>query len=253
MVVLPIRQPEQLAGLGRRLTTGNAVLDTMTDGGLFAGSCTLVTGPTGTGKTLLVTQFLEAGAAAGEKTVLFAYEETREQVLYNARGWGHDLEQHEADGRLLIVPAYPEVASLDDHLVELQAMVERVQPTRIAVDSLSALERLGSPTSYREFVIGLTSYVKETGTATLVTASSPELVGTTSVTSSHISGLIDAILLLRYAEVDSSIRRAVTVLKMRGSAHDPGIREFTIDQHGMTIGEPFTGVHGILGQVLASG
>jgi circadian clock protein KaiC len=253
MVVLPVREPEQLTGLGRRLTTGNAVLDEMTGGGLFAGSCTLATGPTGTGKTLLSTQFLAAGAAAGERTVLFAYEETRQQVLYNARGWGHDLEQHEADGRLVIVPAYPEVASLDDHLVELQSVVKRVAPTRIVVDSLSALERLGSPTSYREFVIGLTSFVKESGTASLVTASSPELVGTTSVTSSHISGLIDAILLLRYTEVDSSIRRALTVLKMRGSAHDPTIREFTIDERGMTIGEPFTGVRGILGRVLASG
>ena len=253
MVVLPVRQPEQIARLGQRLTTGNAVLDSMTDGGLFAGSCTLATGPTGTGKTLLATQFLAAGAAAGERTVLFAYEETRAQVLFNARGWGHDLEPYEADGRLVIVPAYPEVASLDDHLVELQSVVDRVQPTRLVVDSLSALERLGSPTSYREFVIGLTSYVKETGTASLVTASSPELVGTTSVTSSHISGLIDAILLLRYAEVDSSIRRALTVLKMRGSQHDPNIREFTIDGNGMTIGEPFSGVHGILGQVLASG
>jgi circadian clock protein KaiC len=84
---------------------------------------------------------------------------------------GHDLEQYEADGRLVIVPAYPEVASLDDHLVELQAVVDRVQPTRIAVDSLSALERLGSPTSFREYVIGLTSFVKESGMASLVTSS----------------------------------------------------------------------------------
>ena len=253
MVVLPVREPEQITGLGQRLTTGDPVLDAMTGGGLFAGSCTLATGPTGTGKTMLATQFLAAGAAAGETTVLFAYEETRAQMLHNARGWGVDLAQHEADGRLVIVSAYPEVASLDDHLVQLKSVVDRVSPGRIAVDSLSALERLGSPTSYREFVIGLTSYVKESGTATLVTASSPDLVGATAVTSSHISGLIDAILLLRYAEVESSVRRAVTVLKMRGSAHDPAIREYTIDGRGMTIGEPFTGVHGILGPVLSSG
>ena len=252
MVVLPVRKPDQVTGLGRRLTTGNDGLDAMTGGGLFAGSCTLATGPTGTGKTLLATQFLAAGAAAGERTVLFAYEETHAQFLYNGRGWGYDLEEYEADGRLVIVPAYPEVASLDDHLVELQTVVERVRPTRIAVDSLSALERLGSSTSFREYVIGLTSYVKESGVATLVTASSPE-VGATAVTSSHISGLIDAVVLLRYAEVDSSIRRAITVLKMRGSKHDSSIRELTIDDTGMTIGEPFTGVQGILGQVLASG
>jgi circadian clock protein KaiC len=73
------------------------------------------------------------------------------------------------------------------------------------------------------------------------------------VTSSHISGLIDAIVLLRYAEVDGSVRRALTVLKVRGSAHDPSIREVLIDDGGMTIGEPFSGVQGILGKALASG
>ena len=99
-------------------------------------------------------------------------------------------------------------------------MVDRFQPARIAVDSLSALERLGSAASYREFVIGLTSYVKETGVASLVTASAPDLLGGTSVTESHISGLIDAIVLLRYVEVQSAVRRGITVLKMRGSAHD---------------------------------
>jgi circadian clock protein KaiC len=147
------------------------------------------------------------------------------------------------------VPLYPEVASLDDHLVEIKAVVERFGPSRIAVDSLSALERLGSPTSYREFVIGLTSFVKETGVASLVTASAPDLLGASSVSESHISGLIDAILLMRYVEVDSAVRRALTVLKMRGSAHDPLIREFTIGSSGLVLGGPFPSSAGILGRV----
>ena len=250
MVVLPVREPEQEANLlDERMTTGDADLDQMMSGGMFRGSCTLVSGPTGTGKTLVATQFLHAGASAGEKVVLFAYEETREQVLRNARGWGHDLEAHEQAGRLLIVPLYPEVASLDDHLVEIKAVVHRFAPSRIVVDSLSALERLGSETSYREFVIGLTSFVKETGVASLVTASAPDLLGGASVTESHISGLIDAIVLLRYVELESSVRRALTVLKMRGSAHDVAIREFTVDGTGMSLGEPFARAAGILGRV----
>jgi circadian clock protein KaiC len=250
MVVLPVREPEQEANLlDKRMSTGNADLDAMTSGGLFRGSCTLVSGPTGTGKTLLSTQFLDAGARNDEKVVLFAYEETREQVLRNGRGWGHDLEEHDRDGRLLIVPLYPEVASLDDHLVEIKTVVKRFGPSRIAVDSLSALERLGSPQSYREFVIGLTSFVKETGIASLVTASAPDLLGGASATESHISGLIDAIVLLRYVEVESTVKRAVSVLKMRGSQHDAVIREFTIGGQGMRIGGPFSGLAGILGRV----
>ncbi len=249
MVVLPVREPEQEANLGdERMTVGDAELDGMCGGGLFRGSCSLVTGPTGTGKTLLATQFLHAGAENDERVVLFAYEETREQVLRNARGWSHDLERHEREGRLLIQSLYPEVASLDDHLVEIKSVVERFGPSRIVIDSLSALERLGSAPAYREFVIGLTSFVKETGIASLVTASAPDLMGGASVTESHISGLIDVIVLLRYAEVDSSVRRALTVLKMRGSRHDSTIREFTIDDSGLHLGDRFTATGGILGR-----
>ncbi len=251
MVVLPVREPEQEANLGdARISTRNSDLDAMTGGGLFRGSCTLVTGPTGTGKTLLTTQFLAAGRDAGETAVLFSYEETREQVLRNARGWGQDLEAQERDGRLLVVALYPEVASLDDHLVEIMSVVDRLRPARVAVDSLSALERLGSAASYRAFVIGLTSFAKERGVTTLLTASAPDLMAGGPSTASHISGLIDAILLLRYVEVDSSVRRAVSVLKMRGSAHDAAIREFTIDGTGLVMGGPFGGSAGILGRAI---
>jgi KaiC/GvpD/RAD55 family RecA-like ATPase len=72
MVVLPVREPEQEALEDARLSTGNAELDRMTSGGLFRGSCALISGPTGTGKTLLATQFLAAGAKAGERAVLFS-------------------------------------------------------------------------------------------------------------------------------------------------------------------------------------
>jgi circadian clock protein KaiC len=249
MVVLPVPEPEQAANVfDERLASGNPAFDEMTGGGLFRGSCTLVSGPTGTGKTLLATEFLYAGAARGERSVLFAYEETREQVLRNARGWGHDLEQYERYGLLMVVPLYPEVASLDDHLVEIKSVVARFDPRRMAVDSLSALERLGSPQSYREFVIGLTSFVKETGVASLVTASASDLAGGASVTASHISGLIDTIVLLRYVEQSSEIRRALHVLKMRGSAHDSAIREFSVDSTGMVLGGTFPGAAGILGR-----
>lgn len=247
LVVLPVRPPSDASGSDERVGFGNPGLDEMTGGGLFRGSCALAAGPTGVGKTLLAMDFLAAGCARGERGVLFAYEETREQVLRNARGWGHDFEALERDGLLTIVSVYPEVASLDDHLVEIKAVVDQVQPSRLVVDSLSALERLGSGPSYRALVIGLTSYVKEVGVVSVVTAASADLIGGTSVTESHISGLIDAIVLLRYVEQDSAVRRGVAVLKMRGSAHDDHIREFeVVDGTGMVVGEPFAGLSSVL-------
>ena len=122
-------------------------------------------------------------------------------------------------------PIYPEVASLDDHLVEVSDRIAARGRARLVVDSLSALERVGSEVAYREFVIGITSYVRTLGLASVMTASSSQLVGGTSVTESHISGLIDAIVLLRHVETASSLRRGILVLKARGIDHEHEIRE----------------------------
>ena len=242
---------QEPAALDERVSTGNRGLDGLMDGGPFRGSSTLVSGPTGTGKTLLALQFALEGAASGERVLMMAYEETREQLHLLGRAWGHDLAAYEEQGLLRIVALYPEVASLDDHLVEIRSLVDSFAPTRLVLDSLSALERLGSDASYRTLVIGLTSYVKQIGLASLMTASAPHLVGGTSVTESHISGLIDAIIVLRYVEVDSALRRGVLVLKMRASAHEQQIRELIISAGEMTVGEPFRVLGGILsGQVL---
>ncbi len=247
VVVLPVGEADQdPSTLEERVSTGNAGIDAMMNGGVFRGSSTLVSGPTGTGKTLMAVQFAADSAGRGERALLMAYEETREQVLRLGLSRGHDLERYEEQGLLQIVALYPEVASLDDHLVEIRHLVERFAPTRLVVDSLSALERLGSDASYRSFVIGLTSFVKQIGLASFLTASAPHLIGGTSVTESHLSGLIDAIVVLRYVEVDSELKRGILVLKMRGSGHEQQIRELTITESAMVVGEPFRGLDGIL-------
>ncbi|OWK44522.1 Circadian clock protein KaiC [Fimbriiglobus ruber] len=124
--------------------------------------------------------------------------------------------------------------------------IESFRPNRVAVDSLSALERVSSPKGFREFVIGLTSFVKHQEMAGLFTATSPQLLGGSSVTETHISTITDSIILLRYVETFGEMRRGLTVLKMRGSMHDKDIREFHIDGSGMHLGRPFRGVSGIL-------
>jgi circadian clock protein KaiC len=247
LVVLPITAPHQdpQAG-GERVSSGNAGLDRMTHGGLLRGSSSLLSGPTGTGKTLLATQFAAEGAASGERVLVIAYEETPEQVLANGRALGHDFAAYEEQGLLDIVSLYPEVASLDDHLVEIRDLVERRQPARVVLDSLSALERLGSGVAYREFVISITSFIKTVGIASVMTAASSQLVGATSITESHISGLIDTIVLLRHVEHESSLKRGILVLKMRGSSHDHQIRELVVRDGDLVVGEPFAGLGGVL-------
>lgn len=229
-----------------RISSGNKELDTMCGGGFFRDSVILVSGATGTGKTLTVTQFLNGGAQVGERCLLLAFEESREQLFRNAQGWGVDFDRLEREGRLRVVCDYPEVASLEDWLLTIQRAVEDFKPQRVALDSISALERVGTMKAFREFVIGFTSFIKQQEITGLFTSTTPTLMGGTSITEGHISTLTDSIILLRYVEMFGDMRRGVTVLKMRGSVHDKAIREFTIDRKGMHVGRPFRNVTGIL-------
>jgi circadian clock protein KaiC len=229
-----------------RISSGSTELDEMCGGGFFRDSVILVSGATGTGKTLTVTQFLEGGARNNERGLLLAFEESREQLFRNASGWGVDFEEMEKQGTLKVVCDYPEVAGLEEWLIAIQKIVEEFKPKRVALDSLSALERVGSVKAFREFVIGVTSFIKQQEITGLFTATTSTLMGGSSITETHISTLTDSIILLRYVEMFGEMKRGLTVLKMRGSIHDKGIREFNIDKDGMHLGRRFRNVTGIL-------
>jgi circadian clock protein KaiC len=247
IIVIPLSAIELKQRSGdARVTSGNADLDRMCGGGLFRDSVILVSGATGTGKTLMVTHFVDGGVATNERCLLFAYEESREQLGRNAIGWGMDFHRLEVENKLRVVCEYPEAMSLEDHLVHIKQQIDRFQPHRIAVDSLSALERISTTRGFREFVLAVTSFVKHKEMTGLFTATTPTLTGGTSVTEAHISSITDTIVLLRYVELYGEMRRGLTVLKMRGSSHEKDIRELVIDNRGMHIGSPFRNVAGIL-------
>lgn len=247
IVIIPLSAIELTQeSSNERMTSGSADLDVMCGGGLFRDSIVLISGATGTGKTLMATEFIAGGAARKERSLLFAFEESRQQLFRNASSWGVDLPRMENDGFLRVSCEYPEAAGMEDHLIRMKKIIEEYRPRRVAVDSLSALERVSSVQSFREFVIWLTSYIKQQQIAGLYTAASPNLFGGTSVTDEHISTITDSIILLRYVEMHGEMRRGVMVLKMRGSNHDKDIREFLIDATGMHIGRPFREISGIL-------
>jgi circadian clock protein KaiC len=247
IIIIPLSTIElQQRSSNIRVTSGIAELDKMCGGGFFRDSVLLVSGATGTGKTLMATQFIAGGAAQGERCLLFAFEESREQLFRNAIGWGRDFEEMERQGLIKVVCEYPEVMGLEDHLVKMKTVMDEYKPNRVAIDSLSAMERVASTKSFREFVIGITSFIKHQEITAIYTATTPTLLGGASVTEAHISTITDSIILLRYVEMYGEMRRGLTVLKMRGSAHDKDICEFVIDSSGMRIGRPFRNVTGIL-------
>jgi circadian clock protein KaiC len=216
---------------------------------MYRDSIILVSGATGTGKTLTVTEYIKAAIESGERALVVAAEESREQLTRNAASWGVDFEKAEKDGLLRIVARYPEVMSLEDHLIQMKRDMESFEPARVAVDSLSAFERTSTRKSFREFVIGLTSHIKHLQITGLFTNTTSMLIGGESITETHISTITDTIILLRYVELHGEMRRGLAVLKMRGTQHQKEIREYTIDGAGMHIGAPFRGVQGILSGV----
>lgn len=229
-----------------RVSSGNANLDEMTSGGFFRDAIVLVSGPTGSGKTLMSTTFTGAACRNGERVLLLAYEESREQLLRNAQSWNEDFSEYEERGLLKVKCLYPEAMGLEDHLLMIRDEIEELKPNRLVLDSVSALERIANVRNFREFVIGLTSFVKEENICSLFTSTTPKLSGGDSVTEQHISTITDIIILLRYVELNGIMRRGISVIKMRGSQHDKQIREFSIDSDGLHIKEPFKNIQNII-------
>ncbi len=247
VVIIPLSAIElEQRSSNIRITSGSHELDNMCGGGFFRDSIILVSGATGTGKTLMVTEFMAGGVKNDERCLVFAFEESREQLFRNATGWGVDFHQMEKEGKLKVVCRYPETTGLENHLINMKDIIEEFKPNRVAVDSLSALERVSNLKGFREFIIGLTSFIKQKEIGGLFTSTTPNLLGGSSITEGHISTITDSIILLRYVEMYGEMRRGITVLKMRGSMHDKDIREFSIDNTGMHIDKPFRNVTGIL-------
>ncbi|MBA2637702.1 MAG: circadian clock protein KaiC [Solirubrobacterales bacterium] len=234
------------AGSPERISLGNAELDAMCGGGMYRDALMMVTGATGTGKTLIGLQFMVAGIEAGERVLYLSFEESPWQLERNAAAWGMDLRTAESAGRLEIVSRYPARLGLEDLLVDLKHMVDELKPTRLVLDSITAIEHNSPAKAFREFCVGFSGYLKGRGVATMMTTTLPTLLGGDHATDLYLSTIADSILALRYFEVESQVRRAVLVLKVRGSQHASTMYEYEILETGMSVVGPIEGIRGIL-------
>lgn len=236
--------------LRERASTGIARLDEMMDGGPFRGSVTLVLGAPGTGKTCLGLEFISRGALEyGEPGLIVTFEHFPKKLLRDALSLGFDLQEMERKGLLRILFTSPEIffeqAQAPGGL--LDTMVQELGARRILIDSISHLERLArDPVKLREIAFTFTNALLRHGLTAIVTQEDPEITGDMAAAQYGISYLVDAVIVLRYVELDSSISRAVLVLKQRASSHDKSIREFRITGKGISIESPFKDREGVL-------
>ena len=245
--ILPVSIIEREAeASNERVSLGQPQLDEMTFGGIYRDSLVLVSGATGTGKTLMALQFLMAGLSAGEQTVLFSFEESEAQVTRNARSVGWDLDSPLREGRLQIISRYPERMGLEDLLMQIRADVEAADAQRIAIDGISGLEANVSVKGFREFAVGLSSYLKTRGVAAMLTTTRVGLTNGAGATEANLSTITDAIVILKYVDLEAELHRGILVLKLRGGGHSHAFHEYAITDDGMRVSGPFRGVGGIL-------
>jgi len=229
----------------KRAKTGTPGLDEMTNGGFLEGDVTLVSGSPGTGKTILGLKFLADGATKGENGLFISFEENPSQLQRNARNIGVDLELLQKKGLVEIITAAPSTLNKGKHSKELARRLHGVK--RVVIDSLTDYTiAIPDNDEYRVYINTMASLFKKNGITAILTAESPELMGSFKITEMGTSFIVDNIILLRYVEIGSEMRRALNILKMRGSNHDKDIREYIITSKGMEVKAKFEGMEGLL-------
>jgi len=221
----------------------------MLRGGLPAGSTVLVSGAPGVGKTTLGLQYLVTGVAQGQPGLLVTFEAFPAMLVRDAQSLGWDLRALEARGGLRLIFTSPEVflKGLQSPDSPLSETIRAIAPQRAVLDNMTHFHRLTSdPVELRSIYHTLVNGLKREGMTSLLLDEVERLLGPQSRHRSGLPFLVDAILLMRYVEVDSTIQRAMAVLKVRGSAHAREIRSFSIGPGGIQVGEPFGGREGIL-------
>jgi circadian clock protein KaiC len=228
----------------RRLSMGIAELDQMMGGGVPEGDSLLIAGSSGTGKSLLATQFIAAGLREGEPGIVAVFEERPDEYVARASTFGLDLETPVQDGNLRVIYLRPLDLSVDETLQEILDAAKKTGAKRLVIDSLAGFEMALAPgfrSDFRESLYRMIVSLTGIGITILSTLEMVESFTELPFSSYSISFLTDDIIRLRYIEIEGHLRKILMVVKMRGGVHSKQIREYEITADGVVIGEPLTG------------
>jgi circadian clock protein KaiC len=218
------------------MSSGVPALDTMLADGFYRGASTLLAGPSGIGKTLLALHFIFAGAQAGETGLIATFQENPTQLERITNGFSWSL----TDPGVELMYRTPVDLYLDQWVYELLETIERTGAKRVAIDSLGDLRAAsGDELRFREYSYSLLQRCARADVSVVMTQEVPELFGVTRLSETGTSHLSDNVILLQFLRGDSQLKRALTILKARGSAHDPGTRQYDITTEGVLLGSRF--------------
>ena len=227
-----------------RLAMGVPRLDAMLGGGLPCGYSLLVAGPSGSGKTILATAFLAEGVRRGEAGVIVAFEQTPSQSR------NHAIDDMVRAGQIGLINTRSLDLSIDEIVQQLTQLIRKMKASRVVLDSLSGFELAVAPSfreDFRESLFRMVAVLSTLGVTVLMTSELEDRYTDLRFSPYGSAFLTDAIIVQRYVELGSRLRRVMAVVKVRASAHSDEIRQFEIGDTGIVIGDPVQGCEGLLG------
>jgi circadian clock protein KaiC len=210
------------------------------------GTNSLLMGPSGAGKTSTATSAVMAALQRGERAAYFLFDEGLPSLLTRSAQLGMDLRPHIESGLLIVRQIDPAEMSPGQFAVTVQEAVEERDAKVVVIDSLNAyLQSMPGEQFLLLQMHELLSYLNQSGVITLMILGQHGLIGDIR-TNIDLSYLADSVVLLRFFEVAGVVRKAISVLKTRTTAHEPTIREFMLGPRGVIVGEPLKGFRGVL-------
>ncbi|HEY9827278.1 MAG TPA: ATPase domain-containing protein [Stenomitos sp.] len=228
------------------ISSGIAEIDELLHGGIERSTITIISGPSGVGKSTLGLQFMKEAAARGERSVIYTFEENKATLLHRAEGVNIAVHAMQNHGTMSIVQIEPLYYTPDEFANLVRQEVEEQQARIVMIDSVSGYRLSVRGEDLTPHIHSLCKYLQNRGVAVLLINEVESITGEFQATEIGISYLADNIIFLRYLEIHSELRRVIGVLKKRMSDFEKTLREFQISRYGIKVGSPLKQLRGIL-------
>lgn len=228
------------------VSAGVPELDRLLHGGLERGTVTVITGPSGVGKTTLGLCFMKAAAGRGERSVVYSFEEDIGTMLRRSEAINIPVGAMIERDTLSVVQVEPLRYTPDEFCSLVRQEVEERHASIVMLDSVSGYRLCMQGEDLVRQIHALGSYLRNMGVTGILVNETESITGVFRVTEIGVSYVTDNIVFLHYIEIDGELRRAIGVLKKRMSGFESAMREFRISSHGLTVGEPLKGLRGLL-------